>query len=182
MRRGKKEGILAYNDYELIYLIRIGDYEIKDILIKKYEPLVHKMISNFNVSNLNKDDYLQEGRLIINKAINVYNEDSPMTFTKFVEMLLYHRFIDLNRKKKKTDVELLEIEELEYFYNEKMVETKLEEEVDIKYYGFSKLEQTIYEYKILKGITSKEISKIMNIPIKKVYSTTDRILKKIKQT
>lgn len=181
MRRGKKEGILTYNDYELIYLIRIGDYEIKDILIKKYEPLVHKMISNFNVSSLNKEDYLQEGRLIINKAIDIYNDESKMTFTKFVEMLLYHRFIDLNRKKKNNDIELLEIDEIEYLYSERNESVNLKEEIDIRYFGFSKFEQTIYEYKVLKGISSKKISEILNIPIKKVYSATDRMLKKIKR-
>ena len=84
---------MAYNDYELIYLSRFGDEDVVDIMIKKYEPLVHKLISNFNVDSLNKDDYLQEGRLIISKAIKTFNEQSKMSFTRYVEMLLYHRLL-----------------------------------------------------------------------------------------
>lgn len=177
MHRGKREGLMAYNDYELIYLSRFGDEEVVDIIIKKYEPLVHKMISNFNVTSLNKEDYLQEGRLIINKAIASFNEDSKMTFTKYLEMLLYHRFIDLARKKKKTDYELLEEDTLDYLSDNSNT-NNLYENIEINYEGLSKLEQDVFYYKYIEGCSSKKVSEILNIPIKKVYSATERILKK----
>ena len=171
---------MAYNDYELIYLSRFGDEDVIDIIIKKYEPLVHKMISNFNVDRLNKDDYLQEGRLIINKAISSYNEESKMTFTRYIEMLLYHRFIDLIRKKNRDNYELMEIDKLEYLYDESLPDNKLNEEVSINYDSLSNLEKEIYYYKYILKLSSKEISVKLNMPIKRVYSATERILKKKK--
>ncbi len=178
MRRGKKEGIMAYNDYELIYLARIGDDEVLDIIIRKYEPLVHKMISNFNISNLNKEDYLQEGRFIINKAVNTFNDNSKMTFTKYVEMLLYHRFIDLIRVQNRNKYELMETDKIEYIYDTNNKEQKIEEQIIINYDELSDFEKTIYEYKFIKKYSSKYISKLLNIPIKRIYSATERILKK----
>lgn len=178
MRRGKKEGLMAYNDYELIYLSRFGDEDVVNIMIVKYEPLIHKMISNFNVPNLNKDDYLQEGRLIINKAIKSYNELSKMTFTKYLEMLLYHRFIDLARKNNKNNYELMEIDKIEYFYDSLNTANKVNEDIVINYEGLSEFERNVFYYKYILGYSSKNISVILDVPIKKVYSATERIVKK----
>ena len=171
---------MAYNDYELIYLSRFGDEDVIDIMIKKYEPLVHKLISNFNVDSLNKDDYLQEGRLIITKAVNTFNEDSKMSFTRYVEMLLYHRFIDLSRKKNKVCYELMELDKIEYLYDEIYPHNKLNEKVEINYDDLSDFEKKVYHYKFILGLSSKDISIKLNIPIKRIYSATERIIKKKK--
>lgn len=171
---------MAYNDYELIYLSRFGDEDVVDIMIKKYEPLVHKLISNFNVDSLNKDDYLQEGRLVISKAIKTFNEESKMSFTRYVEMLLYHRFIDLTRKKNKVNYELMDLDKIEYLYDEKPSYNRLNEAIEINYDNLSDLEKEVYHYKFILGLSSKDISIKLNVPIKRIYSATERVIKKKK--
>mgnify|MGYP004686242223 FL=1 len=100
MKRDLRENLLKYNDYELLYMNGLSSEEARDILFEKYMFMIKKMIVKFNVQPNEKDDYFQEGLIALNKAIKTYKETSNMTFTRFVEMLIYHRFVDLTRIKK----------------------------------------------------------------------------------
>lgn len=174
----KKEGLFKYNDFELLYLAKENSEEAIEILLEKYKYLVFRFIKEFNIEQNLKEDYLQEGLLVINKAINIYRSDSNMTFTKFVEMLLYHRFVDMSRKNK--IVEILPIEKLDYFISSKENKEYLQETNVTEYNGLSKFEYKIYQLKYEQNLSCKKICTLLNIEPKKVYSAIDRIKKKRK--
>lgn len=75
------------NDYEQIYLIKENDDEAKDVMFKKYRPIVfgiatkyyQKMIS----MGMDLDDIVQEGYIGLNNAINSFSEDNNACFYTF---------------------------------------------------------------------------------------------------
>ncbi len=173
----KKEGLLCYNDFELLYLAKEDSIEAREIILEKYKMLVFRLIKTFNVEVCKKEDYLQEGLIIINKAIDLYDINSKMTFTRFTEMLIYRRFIDMYRKKKKE--ELMPIEKIDYFFNESE-SLMLREEQNYEYGNMSKFEYLVFKLKYEDNLSPKDISEKLNVDVKKVYSAVDRIKKKRK--
>ena len=64
------------NDYEVIYMIKENDEEARNLLIRKYKPIINK-ISNKYISSVKPfgveiDDLVQEGMIALNKAINTF--------------------------------------------------------------------------------------------------------------
>lgn len=172
----KKEGLFKYNDFELLYLAKEGSEEATEIILEKYKMLVLRFIKDFNIEQKMKEDFIQEGLVTINKAINCYDVYSRMTFTKFVEMLIYRRFIDLMRKNKKETI--VPIEKIDYIFQETEKEYQLQETLEFTYDSLSKFENQVYRLKNIEGLSSKQISQKLNVDIKKVYSAVDRIKKK----
>ena len=82
-----------YNDYELLYLIQEMDDEALDIMLKKYIPLIKARIKAFRIKKSSQEDFLQEGLLVLNKAIQRFNPDSKKTFTRYFDMILQRQFI-----------------------------------------------------------------------------------------
>ena len=70
------------NDYELIYLIRNKDDESLNILFDKYSPVVmsiaHKYYNSYRRGDM--DDYIQEGFVGLNRAIDSYDESKNVLF------------------------------------------------------------------------------------------------------
>ncbi len=180
MGRVMNNELLKYNDYELLYLASLEGEEAQTILFDKYLFMIKKMISRFNVSLRNRDDYEQEGLLMINKAIKTYNSSSPMTFTRYVEMLIYRRFIDLERSKKKKQEDIVGMDELDYIIDQPVLPMMLNESNLFDLSKLSTLEQKVYELKYFEGIDSAQIAGKLKIKIRQVYSASDRIKKKLR--
>lgn len=175
----KRDVLFEYNDYELLYLASLNDEDAINLILKKYSMLVYKYISSFGISVSDYDDYLQEGRLVILKAISIFDIKSNKSFTKFVDLLIYRRFIDLIRKKNNVKYELSN-ETIEYYCYDKSELNTVEEPIKITYNELSEFEQLIYKYKYEDKYKPMKISKTLNISISKVYSAIERINKKIK--
>ena len=178
MKRDLRENLLKYNDYELLYMNGLSSEEARDILFEKYMFMIKKMIVKFNVQPNEKDDYFQEGLIALNKAIKTYKETSNMTFTRFVEMLIYHRFVDLTRIKKKRNEENVSLDVIDYIIPEPKPTPMLYEGNVFELLKLSKRERQVYELIYNQGKTNKEVSEILGMKITQVYSTTDRIRKK----
>lgn len=178
MKRDLRENLLKYNDYELLYMNGLSSEEARDILFEKYMFMIKKMIVKFNVQPNEKDDYFQEGLIALNKAIKTYKETSNMTFTRFVEMLIYHRFVDLIRIKKKRNEENVSLDVIDYIIPEPKPTPMLYEGNVFELLKLSKRERQVYELIYNQGKTNKEVSEILGMKITQVYSTTDRIRKK----
>lgn len=169
-----------YNDYELIDLIREGNDDALEIMFKKYEPLIRSRIQNFNIKPMMVDDFYQEGRMALDKAINTYDMSSPKTFNKFFDMVLQRRFISLLRKNKKYFENTVYIDDINP--NLLQEEKKLDyDSIEVDDYDFTELEKKVYYLKHEKGCKPRTIAQILGINVKKVYNATDRIKAKIKR-
>lgn len=167
-----------FNDNELLYLIQEGNEEALEIMFRKYEPLIITKVKKFNIEEILIEDYLQEGRLMLHKAIKLYNLDSKKTFNKYFDLILTNQFITLLRKHKKhSDLSYIVSESLEDQNNR--TNEKLED-VDFSKLQLSTLEKEIYKYRFLRNLKICDICQILNISEKTVYNTIQRVKNKLK--
>ncbi len=171
-----------YNDFELLYMIEENSSEALDIMINKYSSLIYSRIKKFKIKENYIDDYYQEGLLVLYQAIHKYDLESPMSFTNFFDLLLQRKFIDLLRKNKKYFEENIIKEDVDIVVTyEPVNELIFEEQISLLINKLSKLEKEIFLLKYKENMKAREISKHLNIDLKKVYSAHDRIkLKAIK--
>ena len=167
------------NDLELLTRIKEHDELALEAMFEKYKPLIYTKIKKYNFPDSEKEDYLQEGRIILVKAIDNYREDNKMqkTFTKYFELLLENRFIDLYRiNKSRSQYILVGLEE-------PLVEEMQEEEVqDVKpVLHLSKLEQKVFDLHFVEKMAVLEVCKILHLNEKQIYNTIQRIRKKQNQ-
>ena len=164
------------NDYELLYLIYEKNDFALEIMYEKYAPLIHARIRDFRIQR-NKEDFFQEGLLVLNKAINRFNMNYNKTFTKYFDLILQRRFIQILRKEKN------------YFYNQVLlddVDFIVEEEEEVyqerpsSFGFFSKLENDIYYLSVIEKRKAKVIANQLSMDIRIVYNTLGRIRKKLR--
>ncbi|WP_162146978.1 sigma factor [Acholeplasma granularum] len=87
------------NDYELIYLYRTSrSDDALALIIQKYRPLIFKNIHKFYIKQKDHDDFYQESILVLLECINNFDESRNKTFTKYFELVLFRRFIQLKNK------------------------------------------------------------------------------------
>ncbi|MDD4077165.1 MAG: sigma factor [Bacilli bacterium] len=167
-----------YNDYELLYLIYEKDDIALDIMFRKYIPLIKARIKAFRIKPRNQEDFLQEGLLVLNKAIQRYNPDFKKTFTKYFDMILQRRFIQILKKESKHFYQVDLVGAGEYLVAEKK-ETLPDDTTDrvLASCQFSELETTVLEY-LKTGYKPREIAYRLQCPVKKIYDANDRIRRK----
>ena len=100
-----------YNDYELVYLAQEKNEDAINILYKKYHNYIYKIIKstckqyNFNETELEDIDI--ECTLVLDNAINTYNQDKDSKFVSYLKLLLNSKLTDIIRKEytKKAQIE-----------------------------------------------------------------------------
>ncbi|MGI6360511.1 MAG: sigma-70 family RNA polymerase sigma factor [Acholeplasmatales bacterium] len=164
----------AYNDYELLYMVKEGDTVALDILLKKYELFIYKKVYSFFYHD-ESGDYFQEGVLCLYKAIETFDESYNKTFMRYFEVIINRHFINIYKKNKRY------YEMLESYRNELLIEeteNKIIEE-DIKIIFKSSLEQKVYEMFYLNNKKVKEIAEELNLEVKQIYNAIYRIKSKL---
>lgn len=163
----------SFNDNELLYLIQEGNEEALEIMFQKYEPLIKAKVKKFNIEEILVEDFIQEGRLMLHKAIKLYDSASKKTFNKYFDLIMTNQFITLLRKNKKYD-------ELAYVVTEDLedrhhrIDEKLED-IDFSKLQLSKLEKEIYKLRFLRNLKISDICQILNVNEKTVYNTIQRV-------
>ncbi|MDL2292295.1 hypothetical protein LJC17_01685 [Acholeplasma sp. OttesenSCG-928-E16] len=165
----------ATNDYELIYLVQSHqDGVALEYMFKKYERMIWKYIILFQVDEKDKDDFFQEGLILLNKAILLFSERYNKTFTRYFELIVRRHIIYLKNKSPKT----LYYENLDLIAgNEYIVE---EEELSFSFK--TKLENTVYTKYFLKRERINTIALELKLTEKQVYNAIFRVKKKIKDS
>lgn len=166
----------AYNDYELIYMVKENNDEIAfTILLKKYQNYIYKKIHQFFFYEKEYDDYFQEGVVSLIKAIQSFDQKYNKTFMRYFEVIINRDFINLDRNNKKTWSVYQSLKE-EYIIHETEEIYFDFEEIKFK----SALEQSVYQLYYLENKTINHICNYLNIETKQVYNTIGRIKKKLK--
>lgn len=164
----------AYNDYELLYLVKEKDTVALDILLKKYERFIYKKVYSFFFHD--DGDYFQEGVLCLYKAIETFDDRYNKTFMRYFEVILTRHFINIYNKNKRY-LQMIEsckqaflVQETE----EAMLEIPLERPI-----FKSQTEQKIYELYYINNKKVKEISGLLNLNAKQIYNAIYRIKHKL---
>ncbi len=160
---------MILNDYELIYLYNEGNENILEIILNKYKPLVYLLIKKMNVPYVDKEDFLQEGLMILYRCVNSYSEDKGLFFN-YCNVAIKRRFLTLIYKKR---------QEIDYLLMP-MDNTPILREKTINY-EISKTKEfkTLLE---IKQTSIKEYAKTHNMNVKKVYNYIAKLKNTIKNT
>lgn len=167
--------MVKYNDNELLYLALEGNPRALKILVEKYEPLILKKIYDFRIKYEKREDFFQEGRLTLLKAISTFSPFYGKTFNKYFLLILERHFIEKLRK------------ESTYFYKTAILEDVFAYEESHVYDQFlmsdlrlNQLEREVFYLKYFEKNSPQLISKKLNLSVRKVYNLLFSIRKKAK--
>lgn len=149
-------------------------------MLEKYQNLIRSKIYRFNIHYSQREDFYQEGCLVLLEAIHKFDSKFGKSFTRFFELLLVRKYLTLLKKLNKPLAILSEeiisnivVEEEErYYITQKHIDKALEVLTSTEYDVF-------YEHYVL----SKKIADIcekLSLPEKKVYNALYRIKIKLR--
>lgn len=88
----------SLTDDEIIDMMRRGDCSHFEVLFQRYLPLVKNMIRDFYVQGFERDDFIQEARIVLNKTVLFFNAKRGHTFGNYFKLNLTNHFNSLVRK------------------------------------------------------------------------------------
>lgn len=180
------------NDYELVYRIRENDdEEAINFLIKKYEPIIIKLAKKYFVQakyqGVDMNDFLQEGRIAVVKALNSYDPNSVSLFYTYVTICINRHFVSYCRNLSSTkntplnysvsddclyDIGDFSFEPVEYLNDRLKDDIVIREKNSLKF-----IDSNIFELRF-NGFSYKEIGELLDVSC----SVVSRRLCKIKQS
>ena len=189
-------------DEALIDMLRSGDTEIADYLMEKYKPLVRKKTNAMYLIGGETEDLIQEGMIGLFNSIRDYRSDKECSFATFASICIRGAMVNavLHYQSKKYGPLNSSLSfsnasgngsdnGFEEYYgdtsanNPEKLTLDLEsvQELLIKIRDcLSKTELQVFEY-CQQGLSSKEISEVMNISSKSVANSLTRIKQKIRK-
>lgn len=170
-----------YNDYELLYLISEHSTRALEIMYEKYQPLIKARIKDFNISYSNYEDFYQEGLIVLHMCINRFNDVYNKTFTKYFDLCLQRKIMDLLRKDKRYYYDTVILDNVDFVYEENKCYG--EDFVDYDKYlkKLSEFEKNVFKYKYIEQYKINDIAKILNVNVKKVYNALSKIKIKLNE-
>ena len=85
---------MAISDEELINQIRENDPQALNEIIERYKSLIEIRVSNYFINGAEKDDFMQEGRIGLFKAIMNYNAEKDASFNTFANLCIERQLIN----------------------------------------------------------------------------------------
>lgn len=166
-----------YNDYELFYMIRENDEDSKNILFKKYDPIIRKIAGNF-YNNFKKygsdyEDFYQEALIAFQNAIISYDETKNILFYTFVTFCIKRSLQSYSRNISSSKInnlifDFIDIDE----YEIEDWNSSIEKSIDYECYK-NICKKVIYDLPSessaiielrLNGFTYREIGVLLDIP------------------
>ncbi len=85
----------------LISACRTHDDSAFSELVRRYTPLIHKLIHEFGFDSRDADELFSEGCVALYQAVLSYDsEQKNVTFGLYARVCISHRFVDIKRRKK----------------------------------------------------------------------------------
>lgn len=172
--------IYKHNDFRIIDQIREGNSDALELMFEKYNPLIYKKISYFNLGYMH-EDIVQESYMLLYKSLLTYDTSYQRTFTRYFESNLERMMISYIKKN---------VRRSQIFYeNTEYIKEKNYSPTSSVYYELyrseietvlTKEEYDIFMLREIKNYSIRYISETFNMPDKKVYNTVYRAKQKIK--
>lgn len=173
----------GWNDYELLYLIHDHNEVALDLMLKKYQNYIEIKLSKHRIPYGEREDFVQEGLLLLVEAIEKYQDSHQTSFFHFFDVMLNRKFSRLIGKHyqyhETVNYLLLNTKEVTEDAFEELMSTELV--YAVKKTFTSALEQEIYDKIFLKQQSIPEFCKQYGYPVKKVYNAIYQMRKKCTQ-
>ena len=190
-----------YNDYELISLAHEQNEDAINIIYEKYKPIIVSKCNTYikYIKGIELSDLIQECYIVLNTAINTFNQEKDNIFYTFINLCLDRYFISEYKKSNNTKNKLLnESLSLDSLDNEdknliKIIkddkynpELELIQELNfMELYNkiidkLTYLEELVFILKV-QNFNYKEIASILDKDSKSIDNAIQRIKTKIKE-
>ena len=191
---------ISYTDEDLITLLKEGDQEATEYLVKKYYPLVIKSTRTMFLIGADDEDLTQEGLIGLFKAIQSYDSNNDASFFTFAQLCIKRQIYSAvkasNREKHSplngyisfysstNDNEVQLIENLEADNNTNPEIVILNQETterinELLSSHLSKMEQMVLPL-YLEGMSYKDIAQKLGKSTKSIDNAVSRIRDKVK--
>lgn len=190
-----------YNDYELISLAHEQNEDAINIIYEKYKPIIVSKCNTYikYIKGIELSDLIQECYIVLNTAINTFNQEKDNIFYTFINLCLDRYLINEYKKSNNTKNKLLnESLSLDSLDNEdknliKIIkddkynpELELIQELNfMELYNkiidkLTYLEELVFILKV-QNFNYKEIASILDKDSKSIDNAIQRIKTKIKE-
>lgn len=190
-----------YNDYELISLAHEQNEDAINIIYEKYKPIIVSKCNTYikYIKGIELSDLIQECYIVLNTAINTFNQEKDNIFYTFINLCLDRYLISEYKKSNNTKNKLLnESLSLDSLDNEdknliKIIkddkynpELELIQELNfMELYNkiidkLTYLEELVFILKV-QNFNYKEIASILDKDSKSIDNAIQRIKTKIKE-
>lgn len=178
-----REDISQQTDEEIIRFVQSGKIEFFGILIERYEDKIRRYSRKFLSDQENINDVLQD--IFIKAYKNIQSFDAKRKFSSWLYRIAHNELINALKKGKKNPLPLFDLDIFfPHYFHDKNI---LDQEINQRQMGeiidkcLAQLELKYREPIILyyfEGLSYKEISDVMQIPI----STIGIRIKRAKET
>lgn len=182
------------NVESLVALAQKGNEEAFDELLSRFEPLMLKHVNSYHIPRIEKQDCMQEARLVLHQAVQKYTCGKGTSFASYYKRALVNRLRSILRKEtaqKKIPLDMTYSKDKEEYFDEIYLadrwtyyspeaELLLKEELARSYKKFSPYEQLVL-YFLLRGRSVEEIAKYTQTSETQVLSAMNRTKRKIKR-
>lgn len=89
------------NDYtieEMVLEIQKGEPYYFESLFTRFLPLVKKLNGLYDIRSLEEEDFYQESRIVLHRAIHSFDPERGLKFAGYFKLMLQHRIYSLIRK------------------------------------------------------------------------------------
>ena len=171
---------------ELVLLCRDHDDSAFAELVRRYMPMMRKVVSGFSDVSLDSDEMIQEACVALHSAVVKYDlSQDSVTFGLYARICISHRMLDLVRSSKPASVELES-------YHEESVESDSIEARIVSRETFEIVMKCArdllsdYEYEVLmlhvQGYKTSEISNIVGRDVKSVDNAKARLFRRLRDS
>ena len=192
MSKVKKNNIEDFN--KVLEGALEGDDESVEKLFDMLKPLILSVSSKFYFGDMDRDDLLQEGRLMILESLANFNRDKGVHFLGYIKSKLKYMYINLNKEKNyevslNTRVELGEgsVELMDILEDESVdIEVDFLNKVDVENLRNSLGFLTSREYQVvnmyyLENMSMKDISRKLDLAYRTVVNTKVNAVEKLRK-
>lgn len=166
-----------YNDYELIYLIKEGVEEALKEMFRKYSHFLYKFYYQQENRFTSKGDFIQEGFMVLQKAIETYDMDKEISFYTYFNICLKRKIPKMHSLKvvlEESHYSIERIRDNQYFSNIMYIILK---EVT------SEDDELIHLFKwcVVRGMPIKTYCKFFDYEYEKTYYKYKKLIENLRK-
>lgn len=169
----------------LLMLIRAGNSLAFSELVKRYTPMITKVVSGFDIHKTRFDEAKSEAHVALYRAALSYDiSNGNVTFGLYARVCVYNKICDFVGKDLRIESRLTELDDS--IVVQSAVESSLVNREDLaRYLLISRGILSDYEYDVfclyLKGYTTREIAATLSKTAKSVDNAKHRMMKCLRQ-
>lgn len=170
----------------LILLARANNNFAFSELVKRYTPMINKVISGFDIPESRIDEAVSDAHVALYRAALAYDlSSSGVTFGLYARICVYNKLCDFVGSELCDDVSLDDIDADRITATCRVESNLVNVETVRKYLDVAKSILSDYEYDVFRlylgGYTTREISGILSKTSKSVDNAKNRMMKHLRE-